>query len=60
MRHPKQADRVVETAYAISMAVYILVAVCGYIMYGTNVSDEVSGSCAKSGLLITRSCWLDQ
>jgi amino acid permease len=44
MRHPKQADRVVEIAYGLSMAVYLLVAVCGYLMYGTNVSDEVSGS----------------
>lgn len=41
MRHPKQADRVCEIAYGLAMIVYIAVAVCGYLMYGTNVSDEV-------------------
>jgi len=43
MKHPKQADRACEVAYLISMIVYLLVAICGYIMYGTSVSDEVSG-----------------
>ena len=42
MKNPKEANRVCETAYAIAMLVYLVVAVCGYLMYGTNVSDEVS------------------
>ena len=42
MKHPKQADRVCEWAYAIAMTVYLIVAICGYLMYGTDVSDEVS------------------
>ena len=42
MREPKRADRACEIAYVVSMIVYLLVAVCGYVMYGTNVSDEVS------------------
>lgn len=41
MAKPRQADRVVELSYAIAMAVNIIVAVSGYLMYGTNVSDEV-------------------
>jgi vesicular inhibitory amino acid transporter len=41
MKNPKQADRVCDLAYAISMATYLIVAVCGYIMYGRDVSDEV-------------------
>lgn len=41
MKHPEQADRVCEVAYGISMAVYLLVSICGYLMYGRNVSDEV-------------------
>ncbi len=41
MKHPEQADRVCEAAYAIAMVVYLVVAVVGYLMYGTNVSDEV-------------------
>ena len=44
MKDPKQANRVCEIAYAIAMMVYLMVAVCGYLMYGTNVSDEVSDS----------------
>jgi vesicular inhibitory amino acid transporter len=44
MKHPKQADRACEVAYLISMIVYLLVAICGYIMYGTSVSDEVSSA----------------
>jgi len=42
MKNPRQADRACEVAYGIAMAVYLLVAICGYVMYGTNVSDEVS------------------
>lgn len=42
MRRPQDADRVVELTYAVSMVVYLVIAVCGYLMYGRNVSDEVS------------------
>lgn len=42
MAKPRQADRVVEVAYAIAMLVNVLVSVSGYLMYGTGVSDEVS------------------
>jgi hypothetical protein len=40
MAKPRQADRVVEVAYAIAMIVNVLVSVSGYLMYGTEVSDE--------------------
>jgi vesicular inhibitory amino acid transporter len=42
MRRPQDADRVVELTYGVSMVVYMVIAVCGYLMYGRNVSDEVS------------------
>ncbi|ORY27209.1 transmembrane amino acid transporter protein-domain-containing protein [Naematelia encephala] len=48
MKHPKQADRVCEVAYGIAMSVYLLVAVVGYLMYGTDVSDEISKDLAKT------------
>ena len=35
MKYPTMADRACEAAYAIAMEVFILFAVCGYIMYGT-------------------------
>lgn len=41
MKHPKQADRVVEFAYGVAMIVYLVVAIFGYLMYGRDVSDEV-------------------
>jgi len=41
MAKPRQADRVVEVAYAIAMIVNVIVSVSGYLMYGTGVSDEV-------------------
>ncbi|WVQ98857.1 hypothetical protein IAU59_005988 [Kwoniella sp. CBS 9459] len=48
MKHPEQADRVVEVAYGICIAVYALVAVVGYLMFGRDVSDEVSRDLAKT------------
>lgn len=44
MAKPRQADRVVEVAYAIAMTVNVIVSVSGYLMYGTEVSDEVSAT----------------
>jgi hypothetical protein len=42
MKHPQHADRVVELTYGISMVVYIAIGIGGYLMYGRDVSDEVS------------------
>lgn len=42
MKDPRQADRVCHWAYVISMTVYLVISIVGYLMYGTNVSDEVS------------------
>lgn len=50
MRHPQHADRVVELTYGISMVVYIAIGVCGYLMYGRNVSDEVSAVSIHLGI----------
>ena len=48
MKDPRQADRVCDMAYGISMAIYILIAICGYVMYGIDVSDEVSKDLART------------
>ncbi|WWC69317.1 uncharacterized protein I206_103255 [Kwoniella pini CBS 10737] len=48
MKHPKQADKVVEIAYGACMVVYVIVAVFGYLMFGRDVSDEVSRDLAKT------------
>ncbi|WRT67240.1 uncharacterized protein IL334_004207 [Kwoniella shivajii] len=48
MKHPEQADRVVEVAYGICIFVYAIVAVFGYLMFGRDVSDEVSRDLAKT------------
>lgn len=42
MKRPEQADRVCEVAYGICIVVYALVSVFGYLMFGRDVSDEVS------------------
>ncbi|WOO84347.1 Vacuolar amino acid transporter 1 [Vanrija pseudolonga] len=57
MKNPKQADRVCEIGYGIAAAVYFIVAVFGYLMYGTNVSDEVSKDLARTPGV---SPWLNQ
>lgn len=48
MQNPHQAERVCEVAYAIAMAVYISVGLFGYLMYGRDVSDEVSRDLAQT------------
>lgn len=60
MRNPKQADRVCEVAYGIAMLVYVAVGVFGYLMYGSNVSDEVSRDLARTGppLLAKIAVWM--
>ena len=52
MKDPRQADRVCEVAYGIAFCVYAFVSICGYLMYGTNVSDEVSRLSPLCTLLI--------
>ncbi|XAO22634.1 hypothetical protein I312_101407 [Cryptococcus bacillisporus CA1280] len=48
MKRPEQADRVCEVAYAICIVVYALVSVFGYLMFGKDVSDEISRDLAKT------------
>ncbi|WVW82950.1 hypothetical protein I302_104965 [Kwoniella bestiolae CBS 10118] len=48
MKNPKDADKVVDVAYGICMVVYALVAVWGYLMFGRDVSDEISRDLAKT------------
>ncbi|WWD10011.1 hypothetical protein V865_008144 [Kwoniella europaea PYCC6329] len=48
MKDPQQADTVVEVAYGICMVVYVIVAVFGYLMFGRDVSDEISRDLAKT------------
>jgi len=55
MAKPRQADRVVEVAYAIAMIVNVIVSVSGYLMYGTGVSDEVR----LTGSTTTTSCLME-
>lgn len=58
MAKPRQADRVVEVAYAIAMAVNIIVSVVGYLMYGTEVSDEVRSSPTYASLSLYVTYWI--
>lgn len=48
MKNPRRAGVMVDIAYAIAMAIYVLVGVFGYLMYGTDVSDEVSKDLART------------
>lgn len=48
MKNPHQAERVCEIAYGIAMAVYFSVGIFGYLMYGRDVSDEVSRDLART------------
>ncbi|WVO13964.1 hypothetical protein L204_101589 [Cryptococcus depauperatus] len=47
MKHPEQANRVCEVGYGICIVVYFLFSVFGYLMFGRNVSDEVSRDLAQ-------------
>lgn len=42
MIDPGQFDRMIEWAFAIATFIYTIIGVTGYIMFGTEVSDEVS------------------
>lgn len=48
MADPHQADLVCDASYAVAMIVYVLVAVFGYLMYGRDVSDEISKDLART------------
>lgn len=48
MKRPEQAERVCEVGYGICIVVYALVSVFGYLMFGTDVSDEISRDLAKT------------
>ncbi|WVQ78385.1 hypothetical protein IAT38_000471 [Cryptococcus sp. DSM 104549] len=48
MKHPEQAEKVANVSYAICFVVYGAVAVFGYVMFGRDVSDEISRDLAKT------------
>lgn len=48
MKHPEQADSVCHWAYVIAVSINVLVSTCGYLMYGRDVSDEVSKDLART------------
>ncbi|BEI91363.1 uncharacterized protein CcaverHIS019_0401830 [Cutaneotrichosporon cavernicola] len=62
MQNPHEAERVCEVAYGIAMAVYVSVGFFGYLMYGRDVSDEVSRDLAQtrgfSPLLAKLAVWM--
>jgi vesicular inhibitory amino acid transporter len=62
MQNPHEAERVCEVAYGIAMAVYVSVGLFGYLMYGRDVSDEVSRDLARtpgfSPLLAKIAVWM--
>ena len=41
MKRPKDFNRVCDLAFLVATAVYLLMAVVGYLMFGNTVSDEV-------------------
>ena len=41
MKRPKDFNRVCDLAFMVATAVYLLMAVVGYLMFGNTVSDEV-------------------
>jgi len=41
MQNPKQYPRMVNITYALTSFVYLLLAVCGYLMFGNNTMQEV-------------------
>lgn len=50
MKDPSKAGRVIDVSYGLAMIIYLIVGVAGYIMYGRNVSDEVSDRFKLQGL----------
>ncbi|ODN98398.1 solute carrier family 32 (vesicular inhibitory amino acid transporter) [Cryptococcus wingfieldii CBS 7118] len=62
MKHPEQGERVCEVGYGICIVVYALVSVFGYLMFGRDVSDEISRDLAKtsafSPLMASIAVWM--
>ena len=48
MKQPEYVDQMCDTSYGIVMVIYLVVAVFGYLMYGRNVSDQVSKDLART------------
>lgn len=42
MANPKEFDRMITMAFAAATVVYTLIGGCGYLMFGNDVSDEIS------------------
>jgi len=59
MQHPEQFNRMLDLAYLATAALYGTMGVVGYIMFGTNVSDEVTSDLARTRgmpLFLTTAC----
>lgn len=54
MKRPKDFNRVCDLAFLVATAVYLLMAVIGYLMFGNTVSDEVR--CGQPAPIIRRAC----
>ncbi|WFD33148.1 hypothetical protein MSPP1_004206 [Malassezia sp. CBS 17886] len=48
MKHPEQFDRMLDLAYLASSALYIGVAIAGYLMFGAHVSNEITRDLART------------
>lgn len=48
MRDPSQFNQMLDLAYVTTAALYLLMAVVGYLMFGTGVSDEVTRDLART------------
>lgn len=42
MQDPKQYDRMVDIAYVVTAAAYVLMGIMGYLMFGQETMQEVS------------------
>lgn len=52
MIDPTQFDRMIEWAFAIATFIYTVIGVTGYIMFGNEISDEVSQLSSLHGLML--------
>ncbi|WFD28427.1 hypothetical protein MNAN1_003438 [Malassezia nana] len=48
MRHPEQFDRMLDLAYLATAALYATMGIAGYLMFGIDVSDEVTSDMART------------
>eukprot|EP01135_Chromosphaera_perkinsii_P011233 Nk52_evm14s2367 gene=Nk52_evmTU14s2367 len=60
MRNRKQYNTMVNTSYCVVFSVYLLIAVCGYLMYGVMTSKEITLDLLVTGnkALIKSATWL--